>query len=241
MKEIIKKALRWVGIYKYWHARKLSSQLPSGSTVLIHIGKCGGRTVKNGIKNAKKNLVDHQVHRRKPIYRKDLKYIIIARNPITRLDSAFRWRYKLVVSDGVQKDRIDGEYEILKRYANLNNIAEALYDENGKANSTAQREIRNILHIREDISFYLRDLLDQCHPDQIIAVLMQENLDEDIFRVFGYKNENDAHRNPAPNDYPGLTENGVRNLMRFFVEDYEALTKLYCWGKVDPKVYKEAV
>jgi hypothetical protein len=237
VKKVIKKVLRrlgLLGLYEY-------SQLPIGSTVLIHIGKCGGRTVKNGIQNAEKNLVNYSVHIKKPVYRKDLKYVVMARGPISRLTSAFRWRYKLVVSDGVQKDRFEGEYEVLTKYKNLNNIAEALYDESGIANITAQQEMRKIHHIREDISFYLSDLLRKCHPDQILAVLMQENLDEDIFRVFGYRNELYEHCNPSAEDDQGLTESGLRNLKRFFVEDYEALTKLYCWGKIDREVIVKAL
>ena len=241
MKKLIKKVLSWIGLYEYLQSRVSLSQLPTGSTVLIHIGKCGGRTVRDGIKNAEKNLVDHEVHIKKPPYRKDLKYIVVARGPMSRLNSAFRWRYKLVVTDGVQKNRFEGEYEVLMKYKNLNNIAEALYDESGMANSTAQREIRIIHHIREDISFYLSDLLSRCCPDQILAVLMQESLDEDIFRVFGYRNELNTHHNPPSEDDQGLSETGLRNLMRFFIADYEALTKLYCWGKIDREVIIKAL
>jgi hypothetical protein len=241
VKKVIKKVLSWLGLYEYLQSRVGLSQLPIGSTVLIHIGKCGGRTVKDGVKNAVHNSATHKVHARKPIYRKDLNYIIIARGPVSRLISAFRWRYKLVVSDGGQRDRFEGEYDVLIKYGSLNNLAEALYYENGEANLIAQQEIRKIHHIREDISFYLRDLLSRCHPSQIIAVLMQENLDEDIFRVFGYRNEFYRHRNPASAEDKELSDTGLKNLMRFFEEDYEALTKLYCWGKIDREVIMKAL
>ncbi len=241
MKKLIKKVMSWLGLYEYLQSRVVLSQLPIGSTVLIHIGKCGGRTVRDGINNAEKNFVNHEVHIRKPVYRKDLKYIVVARGPISRLNSAFRWRYKLVVTDGVQKDRFEGEQEVLMKYKNLNNIAEALYDERGVANNTAQLEMRKIHHIREDISFYLTDLLSKCQPDQIVAVLMQENLDEDIFRVFGFRNELNAHHNPVSGDDQGLSETGLRNLMRFFEDDYKELTKLYFWGKIDREVIVKAL
>ncbi|SCZ57494.1 hypothetical protein [Thiohalomonas denitrificans] len=231
----------WLGLYKYARSRVGSSKLPTGSTVLIHIGKCGGRTVRDGIENAVHNFVTHEVHIKKPVYRKDLKYIIVARGPISRLVSAFQWRYKLVVSDGDQRSRFKGEYNVLIKYETLNDLAEALYHENGEANSIAHQEIRKIHHIREDISFYLRDLLSRCHPNQIVAVLMQENLNEDIFRVFGYRNKINRHRSPASKEDKTLSETGLKNLMRFFEEDYEALIKLYSWGKIDREVIVKAL
>lgn len=220
---------------------KSSDRLPNGSTVLIHIGKCGGRSLKDGIKNAKKNSDVHKVHITEPIYRKDLKYIIVARGPISRLISAFRWRYKLVVSDGSQRDRFEGEYDVLAKYRRLSNLAEALYHDDGSDNIVAQEEIRRVHHIREDISFYLRGLLSKCHPGQIEGVLMQENLDSDILRVFGYENEIQAHRNPGDQEESALSETALSNLMRFFREDYEALIKLYCWGKIQRNVLMAAI
>jgi hypothetical protein len=244
MKKIIKKIVRSLGVYGYLRSRVDSWKLPIGSTVLIHVGKCGGRTVRDGIKNAVRNCDLHEVHVQKPIYRKDLKYIIVARGPISRLNSAFRWRYKLIVSDGNQKVkyRSKDEHDVLVKYENLNNIAEALYHENGEANAIAQKEIRKIGHIRQDISFHLRDLLSRCQPTQIVAVLMQENLDEDIFRVFGYRNELTRHSNPASEEEDkALSETALINLMKFFEEDYEALVKLYCWGKIDQEVFVKAL
>jgi len=237
MKSWIKK--RWYQS-EIWDRRlqiKDMWSVPQNSTVLIHIGKSGGRTIKNGIQNATQNKDVYEVHIRKPIYRPDLKYIIIARNPISRVQSAFRWRYKWVVEEGKQRDRFHREYEVLVKYGTLNNLAEALYDEDGSINKMAQKDIRHIHHIREDISFYLAELLQKCLPEQIEAVLMQENLDEDIFKVFGYHNELTSHRNPDIESKSSLSDLGIKNLMHFFRQDYEILTKLYCWGKLDREVF----
>ncbi len=171
-------------LYNLWgYGQKIYSwfTLPVGSTVFIHIGKCGGSTIRKAVINSKKDFF--MVHIVKPVYRKDLKYIIVARGPIARLNSTFRWRYKLVVTDASQKDRFRGEYDILVKYGNLNNIAEALYYENGTPNTKVKIELLSIFHISQNIAFYLKDLLSKCHPDQIDAVLMQENLDDDILRV----------------------------------------------------------
>lgn len=241
IKQPIKKDDRWVEFHDYMRMTSDAWTLPMGSTVLIHIGKCGGRSVMDGIKQAGLQTGLYRVHAKKPIYRKDLKYIIVARGPIARLSSAFRWRYKLVVSDGVQKNKFEGEYDVLTNYQNLNTLAEALYYDNGEPNSIAQADIRKIHHIRETISFYLRDLLNKCHPSQIVAVLMQENLNDDIFRVFGYKNEFYRHSNPPSEGENVLSDRGIKNLMQFFQEDYEALIKLYTWGKIDRSVLIRAL
>lgn len=241
MRKFGKKVLLWFWVLDYCRARKESSQLPAGSTVLIHIGKCGGSTLRNGLKNAVRNSEVHTVHIKKPIYRNDLKYIIVARGPLSRLHSAFRWRYRLVVTDGTQRDRFKGEYSVLVKYGSLNRLAEALYHKDGRANINAQQEIRRIHHIREDISYYLDDLLSKCHPNQIEGVLLQENLDEDILRVFGYENELRKKMNPVSAEDDALSEIGLRNLMTFFMKDYEALVTLYCWGKIEREVLIRAI
>lgn len=241
MKKIVKLVLLQFGLLEKVRAWKDASQLPAGSTVLIHIGKCGGRTLKNGLKNAVRNSDVHVVHIKKPIYRSDLKYIIIARSPLSRLHSAFRWRYKLVVTDGTQRDRFKGEYDVLVKYGSLNCLAEALYNEDGTANTTAHQEMRMIHHIKEDISFYLDDLLKKCHPSQIMSVLMQENLDEDILRVFGYRNKLRKHMNPSLVENTTFSAIGLKNLMVYLSKDYEVLMKLYCWGKIEREVLMKAI
>lgn len=226
-------------IKSYYQLVKSYYRFPRNSTILIHIGKCGGSSVIKGIRNKRQDLNIYPIHLERAIYRKDLKYIIIARSPASRLASAFQWRYKLVVLDEVQKDRFKDEYDVLIKYGSLNNLAEALYHKDGTVNNIAQQEIRKIHHIREDISFHLHELLNKCHSSQIVAVLMQENLDHDILRVFGYENELQVHKNPL-NDKKyeeSLSEVGFSNLMKFLSQDYEMLMKLYCWGKIKREVF----
>jgi hypothetical protein len=245
MKKYAKKILGWLGLLEYVQYVRLKRQslkIPTNYTILIHIGKCGGRTLQKGIVNATRNGEVFVIHITKPNYRPDLKYIIVARNPIARLKSAFRWRFKLVVTDGVQKNRFKGEYEVLVKYKMLNKLAEALYFDDGSPNLNAHREIRKIHHIHEDISFYLEELLTKCHPNQIIAVLMQENLNNDIWRVFGYKNDIHLHRKPVVTEEEDqLSDRAMKNLLRFFWKDYKALVKLYCWGKIDREIFLKAI
>jgi hypothetical protein len=52
---------------------KYLSQLRVGATVLIHIRKCVGRTLKDGLDNAVRSTDVRVVHINKPVFRSDLK------------------------------------------------------------------------------------------------------------------------------------------------------------------------
>lgn len=72
-------------------------------TMPILIGKCGRGSVRAALKQS--GAADRMfiVHVQRPVFRDDLKYIIVARNPLRRVISAFNWRYKRVVIDGKHK------------------------------------------------------------------------------------------------------------------------------------------
>ena len=210
-------------------------------TVLIHIGKCGGESLKAALRDS--GLAERMlmVHIEQPAYRGDHEYIIVARNPLRRMISAFNWRYKLVVLDGTQMDRFPGELDVLRRYGSIDALGEALYDDDGRPEIPALADARRIHHIREDIGFYLTHLLDRCDPGQIRAVLLQERLDADIERVFGIRNAHRINENHATRDDGRLSPRARRNLMRFLHRDYEALARLYAWGKIERKAYLRAI
>lgn len=83
-------------------------------TVFIHIGKCGGSTVRKEFK--KNKILFYEKHMTNVKFHRNKKYIIVIRNPISRFVSAFNWRYKLVVEDRVQENTFDGEKMILEKY-----------------------------------------------------------------------------------------------------------------------------
>ena len=212
----------------------------SPDRVLIHIGKCGGASLKAALR--KTGLADglRIVHVRQPVYRKHLRYIVVARNPFDRTISAFNWRYRLVVAEEVQRNRFPGEHEVLTRYGSLETLGEALYGEDGTPNFGAFGDMRRIHHIREDIGHYLTKLLDRCRPDQIEAVLMQETLNADIERMFGIGDVERLHDNRGMRGGP-MSAAARANLMRYLHRDYEALARLYAWGKIDAGAYARAI
>ena len=195
-------------------------------TSLIHIGKCGGGSLNAALRKA--GIADEfrVFHVQQPVFRKNMRYIILARNPIERTISAFNWRYKLVVITEEQRYSYSGEFEALTQYGSINMLSEALYDDDGIPRPEAVEAMQMIHHIRMDISFYLTNLLGRCQPDQIEAVIMQETLNQDIAKVFGINNEYQVHENSDMRG-PPLSPKARKNLKRYLHRDYEALARLY--------------
>ena len=222
---------------RLWQSRRDARPRPRA---LIHIGKCGGASVRAALHEAGMADTLRVFHVRRPVYRSHLRYVVVARNPLSRAVSAFNWRYRLAISERRQPNRFSGEREVLLRYGSLGELGEALYDNDGNPRGASIRDARRIHHIREDIGYYLTRLLARCHPEQIEAVLMQETLDADIKRVFGICNRHRINDNSGMGTGE-LSARARANLMRFFSRDYEALARLYAWGKIDREVYLSAV
>lgn len=229
LKNIIKKT----PIYPIVQRRRIAREYGDNkdSLVYIHIGKCGGVTLSNAIDNSTSLNTRFtkitKVHVFKPPVLREARYLILVRNPIARALSAFNWRYKLVVTDEEQKSRFKGEYEILRKYGTLNALAEQLYSD-GELNLEVAREFRTLHHLKEDISFYLTDLLDRISPDQVYAVMATESLDEDILSCLGVGATEKVHENASvtESEKKYLSETARVNLRKFLIEDYRALEKL---------------
>ena len=211
------------------------------NTVLIHIGKCGGSTLKAAIMKTYNDFPFDIVHIEKPFFKSKNKYIIIARGPISRAISAFNWRYKLVVETEIQKNRFKDEHKILLKYKNLNNISEKLYNTDSKPNYDVHKEMKKIHHIKENIAYYLKDFLKKCPPKNINAVLMQENLDSDLKRVFNVNTVAKVKDNSAYKKDEFLSDLAKKNLRLFLSDDYDALKKLYNYGKIDKNTFSKII
>nr|VFJ62246.1 MAG: hypothetical protein BECKDK2373C_GA0170839_10959 [Candidatus Kentron sp. DK] len=181
-----------------------------------------------------------RVHVKKPFYKKKSHYIIVVRNPISRAQSAFNWRYKLVVETKEQEFRFAGEYEVLEKYRSLNNLAEELYC-NGEISLDAAKDWLMIHHLKENISFYLSDVLKSMRSDQIFAVLTQECLDSDIERFLGVKNTRKLHehRSKTDDNKLKLSDAARYNLKQFLIADYEAIIRLSELFSIDEEALKK--
>lgn len=238
IKELVK------GAPFYPHLRAVKDRFTGGdgndSLIYIHIGKCGGMSLWDAINQSA--VVRSQfssisrVHIVKPPALRKAKYLVVIRNPVDRALSAFNWRYKLVVKDAAQRGRFEGEYEVLSRYGTLNSLAESLYS-GGTLNPDVASDFCTIHHLKENISFYLSELLEEISPEQIYAVLVTEFLDEDIRRYLSVEPEVRRNENKTLTNEERLclSYSGRSNLRMLLAKDYAAVEKLADWADISPE------
>ena len=209
------------------------------SLIFVHIGKCGGKSLHDAIERSPvirdRFLRVERIHIAKPPAFQKARYLFVVRNPISRAISAFNWRYKLVVETGAQKDRFEGEYETLETYGTLNALGEALYQRDGAASSRAARDFRRIHHLKEDIAFYLSDLLPTLSAGQVFATMTTEMLDDDIARVLKIGDTKRIHANnhATPGARTLLSPVAAQNLRRFLADDYRCLEELLALSRIE--------
>ncbi|MDN3517869.1 hypothetical protein QWY84_09620 [Aquisalimonas lutea] len=207
--------------------------------ILVHVGKCGGSTLKKAAKRQQRYKSMKVVHIKKPPIHKGASYLLTIRNPISRALSAFNWRYKLVVEDETQKDRFQGEWAILTKYGTLDTLALSLYAKDGSANAEAQQDFLSIHHLGENIHFYLGELLQSVEPDQIRGVFSQEFLDSDIYDIFGLPSTERRKSNKKITEPSRLelSPQAVENMKRFLRNDYECIERLHEMEKISDYKY----
>lgn len=199
--------------------------------IFVHVGKCGGSTVEAAIGRSSFKNQTHSVHLRPAPHLPRMKYLLVVRNPVERVLSAFNWRYRLVVEESLQETRFPGERKVLEKYRSLNALAEGLYVD-GLLNPVVASDFQKIHHVAEGFDYHLREVLDCCRPDQIIGVLMQETLDEDLLRVLGVSSELREKDNSSSSRDRSLNERALSNLRRFLCKDYTVLLQLYLLGLI---------
>lgn len=199
--------------------------------IYVHIGKCGGSTLQRSIKespilkSAYKRIL--RVHLEKPIVHKHSHYLVVIRNPIQRAISAFNFQYHRLVTVGHHKTYFAGEYELLRHYGTLNNLAEALYRDDELCVKAAS-DFENIYHLHHRVSYYLNDLLSVIRPDQMRFVMSQETLNSDIEKLLQVKNTHNVNTYGEKIDASRkrLSTAAYANLKRYLSADYLALKQL---------------
>ncbi|MFY0592606.1 hypothetical protein [Roseivirga sp.] len=202
--------------------------------VLIHVGKCGGSTVREELLSNDYKFFEKHIG--EVDYDKSKQYIIVIRNPISRCMSAFNWRYKLVCETKEQQFRFPGEYELLKQFESFNHFAESLFDESGEIQIDLSQPEYYIHHIKEDIYFYIGTFLKEFDKENVKAVLTTENLNSDMKENFGIDVKTHLKKNKNKTKEK-LSERAVKNLKLAFKNDYWCIDKLYEANLISPKNY----
>ncbi|GGW86969.1 hypothetical protein GCM10007391_20950 [Alteromonas halophila] len=131
------------------------------------------------------------------------------------------------MEEKVQKNRFKGEYEVLDRYQSINNLAEALYSDN-EINNKVAKDLIKIHHLRENIAYYLTDLLQWVRDEQILFVFATETLNDDISKNLGIDKISRTHENASllPQSKKELSSLGYENLKKFLKSDYDSVEKI---------------
>lgn len=200
--------------------------------VVIHIGKCGGNSVRRELQ--KNKIKFSNLHIGKVKYEKNKKYIIVIRNPIKRFISAFYWRYKLVCDDKVQKDRFINEKDILKKYKNVDNLCNDLKINPNIFNGSPSSG-NYIHHLKEDIYFYLNSFIENCPKKQILGVICTEIMKDDIKNIFDINLS--EHEKLNDKYSKTITNQSVEILKTYLKNDYMIIEKMYEYGWITNKQY----
>lgn len=207
----------------------------------IHIGKCGGSTVNTTLKNNQINfnLVhiggcyidkygtngEHTLERIEFKFQSEQKYLIVIRNPVDRFVSAFYYRRHLAL--GLEKNRFDGEYEFFQKFATVEELIE---------NGISILQKQYVHHIKEDIHFYLGNIINELSPENVVGVVCTETLNEDIERIFNIKVE--LHERKNSNRKKPIKEKDFRFLKNYLNKDYLVIEKLNNLKLLTAKQYK---
>lgn len=203
---------------------------------LVHIGKCGGGTVRKELK--KNNIEFEVVHCSKPKILENYKYIILIRDPINRFISAFNWKMFRRLDQGHKECKNSDEIEGFKYWKNINNLAEKMYNSKGNIRKSASKLIDSCNHLQKDINFYLDDLLNHCNKNNC-KVIRYEYFKEDISKVLGIHSvESNVHvYNKYYSKY--LSRKGLKNLKKFLKKDYDCFNKLRDLHLIDDDYHKK--
>jgi hypothetical protein len=135
----------------------------------------------------------------------------------------------LVIIDQIQKDRFNGEKDTLIKYGTINNLAENI--------DNFDIDKNYIHHIKENINYYLEDILLKCKKENIIGVVTTENINNDMKKIFGVDVDVHNHKNDIKIEKK-LSDIGYEKLKKYLLKDYECIDKLYLMGCLTDEQYK---
>lgn len=223
------------GLKRIWN-------LLSPPLVMIHVGKCAGGSVRTALSSV--GIRFEEIHIQPFRIARGRRYLILLREPVSRMISAFNYRRKLLVEQEIEWDRFPGELEVLQRYSTLDELAECLFDDQGNKNEDAFADLNKLHHCKENIAYYFQEITLMDLTPMVKGVLFQENLQSDFVRVFRVPVDM-GHEKKIGHSMPTtLSALGERNLIRALSADYEIIDGLVAaklissdfWNSIDRRL-----
>ena len=216
----------------------------SDSLVYVHIGKCGGSSLAWAIAESKSLSKEfkqiYRCHLEPPPILYHARYLIVVRNPIDRMVSAFNFEMKKAASRHNRRSSA-WRTEFFGKYNSINQLAESLYCD-GNLSPSVARDLESVPHLGKCIAYYLRDLQEGISKDQIWAVMAQESLDADIQKFLNVRNKKAIHREGSPSAAQAtgkfLSEEARVNLARYLQADFDILERLTSNFGIDDELRK---
>jgi hypothetical protein len=214
---------------------------------LVHIGKCGGSTVRRALIN--NNIEYKLVHVAPAVIQKytngknikeQIKYVVTIRDPITRFISGFNWKYYTCSIGKDMKNTRPNELKGFKYWKTVNRLAENIFTKSGSLNNKAYSFIKNDCnHLQCDINFYLEGILPHINKSNCI-VIRQEHLNKDIRKKMNIVIKQNMKYTSSFSDYTYekyLSALAIKNIRKFLQNDYKCITKLRELGLIPKKYY----
>ena len=177
----------------------------------IHVGKCGGMTIRNMLKS--QSILFFAIHVQAPMLDSQFKSIIPIRNPVERFCSAFYWRKKKTSHN--QKLRFNGEKNFLDKHKDINSLIDNL----------EELQTNYVHHIGEVYHWYLANYLKVLTPQLLKGLVFTNSIKEDLGKMYG-KEFDDLWDNKGTSEYE-LTSKEREKLKEHLALDYKTLEQLF--------------
>jgi hypothetical protein len=178
----------------------------------IHIGKCGGVSVRLMLRQNSLSFKTTHTVRTDLIKVKNQEYLISVRNPIDRFCSAFYWRKIKMEKQG---QRYRGEKDFLDSHENINSLIANL----------DELRYNYIHHASEGFDWYLKDFIKIITPKNIKGILFLNSLQEDFDNIFNTQSI-PLWLNKVSTDY-NLSDKERKILREYLEPDYLVLQDLF--------------
>ena len=204
----------------------------------IHIGKTGGSFFDHILRKIDiKNKIIFNSHNIM-LDDNECKYIFFIRDPVSRYVSGFISRLRK------GQPLYYREWSIYERqsfhfFKTPNELAEALSSSDQKIKEFAFKSMNSILHLRQDISYYVKKLANlKKFKNNILYIGRKETLNNDIKNIiklleYEYEIDNNdmeskfIHSTPYKyEEIKHLSELGKDNIIKYYEKDYEIIKYL---------------